>query len=339
MPTSQARTSNVFLRAIAYFSRALVGAYALSTALHVLLHIVVGNTWAPVALFDSFAHWLWLPALPLLLALLFLRQWFLVVLCVPAVFAFMFHFGGQFVPHEIKAADDAPTFTLLSYNILATNRSHAATIEIIRAANADVVALQEVGQEANAALQAALGDLYPHQAVYAQANAFTGQALYSRFPVLASDYWQYDWLEFPLGHMRATLRVAGQPVALYNLHPVHPGIGSAFFDPRWRYQELQDIVRRIREEEMPVIATGDFNMPQLSPDYDLITQGLRDAHRDVGWGLGLTFPQWRLPALLRLDYAFYDPAAFVPLVARVLPEAGGSDHYPLLVRFALSDAQ
>jgi vancomycin resistance protein VanJ len=336
--TAKPNAATSLLNIIAYLLRAVLGAYGLSTALHVALHLLIGPTFVPIAFFDTFAHLLWSPALLLLPLALLLRFWIVAGLLLPAVLAFALTFGPAFVPSA--PSDIAPAterLTLLTYNILATNRSLDEVIDVIAASDADIVGLQEVGLEAGARIADQLAELYPHQATYAQANAFRGQALLSRYPIANSDYWQYQWLDAPLGNMRATVQLDEHEVTVYNLHPVHPGIGPHFFDPSYRYREMQDIARRIDAETLPVIALGDFNMPLLSPDYALMSARLADAYRDVGWGLGLTFPSWRVsPALLRLDYVFYDPVAFAALSARVLADVRYSDHHPLFVELAFN---
>jgi endonuclease/exonuclease/phosphatase family metal-dependent hydrolase len=62
-----------------------------------------------------------------------------------------------------------------------------------------------------------------------------------------------------------------------------------------------------------------------------------DAFREAGWGLGITWPNGYgnfltrlLPPMIRIDYVFYDPDVFNSAQAHVIPNSGGSDHFPVV---------
>ena len=89
-------------------------------------------------------------------------------------------------------------------------------------------------------------------------------------------------------------------------------------------------------------------MIDQTEDYQRSAASFSDTYREVGWGLGFTFPDADLvtpskrtirrliqfPVLLRLDYIFHNDA-FLPLEANVWPESGGSDHHLVYARLAL----
>ncbi|MCU0514898.1 MAG: endonuclease/exonuclease/phosphatase family protein [Anaerolineae bacterium] len=311
---------------------ALVDAYAASVLLLLAGNVLIGEQWVVIAFFNTFAHLLWLPALALLPVCLLLRQGRSVLLLLPIVLTFALTYGGQFWPRSPAAPAGSQPLSLLTFNLLADGSPVTARMAIIRAAAADVVALQEYSPTAHAALPAALADLYPYMALHPQPRATAGQAVLSRYPIVADDYWRYDWLHIPLGHQRVVLDVAGTPVTLYNVHPTHPGMtGRGFFDPSDRGREIADLLQRIDQEQGPLLLAGDFNMPDASRDYRQITTRLDDAYRAAGWGMGWSFPQ--IP-LLRLDYVFFN-RHFVAQSAQVWPTGGGSDHFPVRVVLAL----
>lgn len=144
--------------------------------------------------------------------------------------------------------------------------------------------------------------------------------------------------------------VRGTPLIVYNLHPTHPGMtGEGFFRPAYRRREIEELLARAAKEKEPVILAGDFNMTDLTEDYGRIAAQYHDAYRQVGWGMGFTFPDQRYPNALsgapfnrelpfppwmRLDYVFYS-APLRAAEAHVWPDSGGSDHRPLWVRLAL----
>jgi endonuclease/exonuclease/phosphatase family metal-dependent hydrolase len=96
----------------------------------------------------------------------------------------------------------------------------------------------------------------------------------------------------------------------------------------------------IERTEYPSIAAGDFNLTDQTEHYARITDVMRDAHREAGWGFAPTFPNLSrstydvefpfrlLPPMIRIDYIFHEPQ-FRTVESRVLPNTGASDHYPV----------
>lgn len=313
----------------------LIDAYAVSVILLLLGRFFIGERWTVIAFFNTFMHLLWVPALLLLPLCLLFRQKRSVGLLLPAVFAFVFTYGGQFLPRVTATPADAPHITVLSYNLLADGGDVSHRIAVIREVNADIVALQEFSHEASAVVPAALADLYPFIALHPHDQGTAGQAILSRFPVLEDAYWRYDWLPVALGHQRVVLDIGGVPVILYNVHPTHPGMtGAGFFNPAYRSREITDILARMAAENGPVLLMGDFNLTDLSEDYARITDRYQDAYRAAGWGMGPTFPA--IP-FLRLDYLFFNDR-FQAQAAKVWHTSGGSDHHGIVVQLALLPA-
>jgi vancomycin resistance protein VanJ len=153
--------------------------------------------------------------------------------------------------------------------------------------------------------------------------------------------------------------VEGQSIVIYNVHPTHPGMTTvAFFDASLRRREFTDLLNRIQSETLPVIMMGDFNLTDLSLEYRQISSTLTDTFREVGQGLGYTFPDFRearvsdsieiipdnfpehlpTPLLMRLDYVFHSEE-FTGVTAYVYHTSSGSDHRPLVVTLALDQTQ
>jgi vancomycin resistance protein VanJ len=314
---------------------ALTGAYGLSVAGFLLLHFGVGERWTLVALFNTFLHLLLMPSVVLLPVSLLLRRWVAALLVVPAFAAFALAYGGQFLPKG-GASADVPSFTLLTYNMRADNAAIRDVEAVIRSANADIVAVQELNIPGAALFSESFRDVYPYQALHPQAD-YSGQGIFSRYPISADDYWQ-----IVLGHQRAIINLNRTSFALYNAHPVQPWATGKLMDTSVRQQELDSSLERAAKETMPTLIVGDFNMTDWAADYRRITAQYADSYREAGWGMGFTFPAFSvtnqqlafLPPLARIDYVFHD-RSFWALEATVLPDTGGSDHHPLLVRLAL----
>lgn len=313
-----------------------------------LVRPLTGDRWLPVAVGNTILHLLLPGAAALLPLTVVRRRWRCALSLTLPTAAFLTSYGLMFLPRTLHAAEDGPQLSLLTYNIHNEHDALAPMIALIREADADVVAIQELDHGGAAVLSAALADVYPHQALH-PADIFVGQGVFSRYPLLADEYWQIT-----LGHQRVVIDLDGTPVALYNAHPVHPFLfhaeGIPGFDPSRRRQEIDVVLGRAAAEAGPVVIAGDFNMTDQTDDYRLITARYGDAYRAAGWGMGFTFPaldtrQARplplrdlpLPIrpLARLDYVFHSEQ-FQAVEARVWPTSGGSDHRPLLVRLALT---
>ena len=315
---------------------ALAGAYGLSVAGFLLLRWLVGERWTVIALFNSFAHLLLIPALVLMPLALLLRRRILIAILLPALLFFALSYGVVFVPQPARAATDA--LRLMTYNLKGQTHDLDPALAIIREIDANVVALQEVSMEMAARIETDLADVYGYQALHPQPESrIAGQAVLSRYPVLEDEYRRLN-----LSAQRVTLEIEGQAVTLYNVHPMQPMVPRGFV---MRAEDIGDILQQARGETGPLLLAGDFNMSDLSEDYHRVASAYHDTYRAVGWGMGFTFPAM-LPffgsnlvrPLARLDYVFHNNH-FEALTARVWPERGGSDHLPVVVTLAFKEVE
>lgn len=336
MPATKTHFFSRLLKAAKHVYIAITGTYALSVILFLLGRVMIGEQWVVIAFFNTFAHLLWIPAWVLLPITLLIRQWRIAFLLLPSVLMFVLVYGQLFIADNIETPQNTTVITVLTHNIFGGNTDTEAIIEIIRSADADIVALQEVNHTMAEALERELSQEYPYQALHPQNITVQGMVVLSRFPIIDDTYWQYDWLPSPLAHERLHIEVnENQSIVLYNTHPTHPGMNGNVFNPSWRSRELAAVYERTQQETLPVIWLGDFNMPRLSDDYQHITQGFEDVYQRVGWGMGWTFPVVpRLIPLLRLDYVFTSNE-FEAIESIVLDSSGGSDHLPLTATIAL----
>lgn len=316
------------LRKLGTALSALAGAYGALMAIGLLLHVTIGERFRPMMLFNSVLPAAMFPALALLPLLLLTRRWRAAVLQTPALVGFVLMYGYVFVPQTVPAAAAGLEISVLTYNISLKNRDFEAVAQLIRDADADVVALQEVNRAGYFYLYDDLADLYPYRAFHPD-SAPPGQAVLSRYPILEDNYWQVE-----RAHQRVVLDVDGQQLAFYNVHPVHFSLNRrSLFNFDGQEREVDDIIDRVTHEEGALILVGDFNTTDQTDMYKRFSVHYGDAFRTVGSGFGLTFPSW-MP-LARLDYVFYN-AAFIPLEARVWETTGGSDHHPVFARLMWS---
>lgn len=328
---------NFYLNVFRMFFRAMTGAYALNILVYLVAKFFIGEDWIIVAFLSTFIQLLILPTFVLLPLCLLIREWRLSAMLVPGILFFALIWGGLFLPNEpIVPQANEQSLQVFTYNMRSDVRDPQTFLSLIRQVNADIVALQEVGIPQAEAIEANLSDIYPYMALHPQFDSTQGQGILSRYPITEDFYWQYDFLPNKLGHQRVEISLSEMTsITIYNVHPTHPGMQGSAFNTSYRFRELQDILSRMENEEGYLLLLGDFNMPDLSPDYAAITAQYSDSFREAGQGLGWTFPALKPPlfAVLRIDYLFHNEG--IRVRSAELWDDGGSDHHPILFELLL----
>lgn len=119
---------------------------------------------------------------------------------------------------------------------------------------------------------------------------------------------------------------------------VNPNNTLAFY---WKEQAatLAALLERIRQDSLPTVVVGDFNLPDAGPRYRQLTRTLQDTHRMAGRGYGYTFPgdiqHWAAFGLpwMRIDYILATQDWTV-LECEVQDEAADSQHRGVFARLA-----
>jgi vancomycin resistance protein VanJ len=324
-----------------------IGMYGVGLTCFFVLRLLVGERWGFMGLIDSLIPILLIPAV-LLLPISFLwRRWQLPVSLIVPLIALVVSYGGMFIPRPVSAQADTPQITILTYNIHNEIAQLDSVVEVIRQADADLVAIQELSAEAAQAFARDLISQYPYQVMHP--NTFIGQGALSKYPLNSDEYWRNTDLAVSLGHERVEIDFKGQVITLYNTHPIHPFFTTPgqIYNDYLRGREIDSVLARAEKDSTPILIAGDFNMNDQSDDYRKIAASYRDTFREVGWGFGFTFPDFRsggarpailpfvrTPLLARIDYVFHN-GDFQGIEARVWPTSGGSDHRPVFARLAL----
>jgi vancomycin resistance protein VanJ len=323
-----------YIRVLGNMFVALIGAYGLSVTGFLVVRLI-GEQWMIVEIFNSFAHLLFVPAFVLFPLCLLMHRFRLIIVLIPPVLAFLLSYSVFFTVRSASAAPDASQIHLLTYNLKSQTDNLDAAITVIRDSDADVIALQELSEEASAVFTEKFAESYPYQALHPQpGEPIPGLGVLSRFPITADEYWRIYF-----GQERLGLKIGERDVTLYNVHAVFPFAANGFVQ---RHEEIVEILERAKSETTPVIIAGDLNMTDQSADYGRIVSDFADTYREVGWGMGFTFPDYRMvnpalsfiPLLSRIDYIFHNDD-FQPLEAYVWSSSGGSDHRPLRATLAL----
>jgi len=233
-------------------------------------------------------------------------------------------------------ARDAFELTLVTHNVLFRGGDPERTVEALVAADADVVALQEVTPAWAARLERSLRADHPY-ALLAPREGALGYALYSRYPLTGpaalrahgqGGFAQCARLELPSG-----------PLPICNLHLSAPPLTA-----RLRAQEANARTRAAQWERVkafldmggkgPALAVGDLNTADHEPLYRRIASEFVDAAGTTALLPGRTFPNPDLAPLgplVRIDYVL--ARGGVQPVEATVGRDTGSDH--LLVRAVL----
>ena len=239
-------------------------------------------------------------------------------------------------PREVRRADARPgapdTITLLTANVLQTNRSADRLLRIVFDTDPDLILAVETDEWWCARLADALRSKYPHGSQYPLSNGY-GLALFSRLELVEPTV--RFVLDEAIPSIRTGVRLrSGAVIDLYCEHPQPPALLQ---DSAERDVELVLAGKEIKQRGRPAVLLGDLNDVAWSPSTLRFARvgGLLDPRR--GRGSYNTYPA-RLPGLrYPLDHIFHTPH-FEIVRMRVLPDFG-SDHLPLVAAVRLrSDA-
>lgn len=328
-------------------SVALVAFYGVVVCLMLVLRAVGDGESTLIAAINVSITLLLMPALLLFPLCLVLRRWWLSAILVVPFLAYMIYYLPFFVPRSVTLPENAPRLRLLTYNLHAESLLVNEMANIIRDANADIVALQEMSPNASAFFDKQLADIYPYRALYPAPDGtpYHGRGLLSRYPINESKAWPVEY-PIPVRLMRAVVDMNGTPITIYNFHapPSYPIYGQGF-DIHPRGQQIKDILAMIVQEQGAVLFMGDFNTNDTDVNYPRIVARMQDTYREVGWGMGMTGPDWShpqsqeglpfIPIHQRMDYIFHN-RFFLPVEAHVWATSGGSDHRPIFAVLAIN---
>jgi endonuclease/exonuclease/phosphatase (EEP) superfamily protein YafD len=259
---------------------------------------------------------------------------------VPGAAAFVWWYAPAWLPNSSPEVEGSE-FTALTYNVLGFRTDPEQIIPVIRDAQADMVALEEILPGWPDPLNRLLADMYPYQ-VHEFGEGNFSVALLSRFPILETEYRDVG----PDGgrHLRAVVEIAEQRVAVYVIHPPAPAWNPRikhwydiprYYDEQRLHAHFEFAYRALKGETLPTLVLCDCNSTPRSRQYKLLDSVLDEAFGAQGWGLGLTHPAEPFP-VVRIDYIWYSPE-FAALDAKVWPEAGTSDHFPVWARLVLRE--
>lgn len=308
----------------------LLGLLALAVALVALGARYLPISGHPTLIVAAAAPYLAVAAPAAMMLLLLGRRWVLTLLAVAVTVALVWMYAPRYLG---PSAPDAHAPVAVDVRVLTANlglgQADPRAFVALADANADIVSVQEMTQNAADGISAAGMDAaFPYR-VIAPAREASGIGIWSRHPIVNSG--RIDGYTLPM--LGTRIRIPGVKVdtTVLSVHLAGPW-------PQPIEQWLQDIALfpdTLREVGRSagagaVIVAGDFNATaDMAPFRRLLEQGYEDAAADAGAGLVRTYPNhgnW--PPLLGLDHVLVKNSSAATARTVVVP---GADHRGLLV--------
>ncbi|MET9584508.1 endonuclease/exonuclease/phosphatase family protein [Streptomyces sp. NPDC006539] len=281
---------------------------------HSLVPDAVGN---PGSLLETMLPWTGL-AVPVLLPAALLRRSVpagVAVLLVAAAWVAMF--GQLFLGGH---PDTEPDLTVVTHNVGAANPDPAGTARTLLAADPDLVALEEVTDDAMPAYRKVLGSRLTHSVHIGTV------ALWSRYPITDSERVTIDpgWSR----SLRARVQGPGGPLAVYVVHLPSVRVRVSGFTVARRDQVVTALDHAVdQERQKKVLLMGDLNGATTDRGLASLNSRLTSVQDEVGAGFGFSWPA-AFP-VARIDHIL--TRGVTPTDAWTLP-ATSSDHRPVAAR-------
>ncbi|MFE6618186.1 endonuclease/exonuclease/phosphatase family protein [Streptomyces sp. NPDC057740] len=302
---------------------------ALLLGLLLLLHALITDRGGLGSLVETFLPWFGLFVPVLLAAALWRRSASAVVALLLPVMVWLNLFGGLLGDKSHSGGDLA----VVSHNVGADNPDPAGTARDLAASGADVLALEEVTEDARGTYEKVLAKAYRYHTVQGTVG------LWSKLPLSDSRVVDIELDYGPLAEtkpddvklayaraLRTTVATEKGPLAVYVAH-----LGSVRVFPRngfWtdsRDRGADALGKALAAERNErVVLLGDLNGTTDDRAFDGLTSQLRSAQEEAGDGFGFSWPA-TFP-VARIDQILV--RGVQPTSSWVLP-ATGSDHLPV----------
>lgn len=284
-------------------------------------------------LFTNFILQYAIGGLVLGVVLLVLGHWIWALACF-AVFAASLHQVIRAFPVNANTQAQGPKFTIAHYNRFYFNKRDDELLDWLRgnANTFDVVSVQETTTDSIDRL-AAIRDIYPYWFPETK-TAETDVVLLSKTPILESGFINTDGaLSRSAPGLRIRIEIQKIPVTVYAIHTHTP---TGLVPLHKRTQELSGMAQAIAKDTSDnIVFTGDWNITPFSPYFQdtLKTSGLQNGYSShwpaVTWPSTFYFPFLKI----QIDQILFSKK--MTLIEKRVEPATGSDHHPVVAKFAL----
>jgi endonuclease/exonuclease/phosphatase family metal-dependent hydrolase len=283
---------------------------------------------------------------------------------------FAFHIPGSFSykrePGTIRIVDwNVARFIEMKRNNNRGSQVRTKMIELLREQNADILCLQEFFHSFDSTyypnvdvIQNSLGYPYWYYSHDVDGDKhFTGNIIFSRFPIIDSGLIRYPRPTLPEALMHADIKINQDTIRVYTTHLQSIQLGKSDYERIGEIKNAEDSIllnsktilsklkrgftnRSIQadiinevlgDSPYPVIFCGDLNDVPNSYTYAKVRGEMQDAFLKKGFGIGRTYNA--LSPTLRIDYIFADQHFKVRQFTRIIKNY--SDHYTLVADLSL----
>jgi endonuclease/exonuclease/phosphatase (EEP) superfamily protein YafD len=274
-------------------------------------------------LLGAFAHFTLLVSVFFLLISVFKRWWFLAGSSLLSALIC----GLLIAPHfsSIKTSEEA-SFTIGQFNLYHHNPSPEDAIKQILSLNADVISIQELNSGWAGLVDSLIRPVYPYTIEDPSDNCCYGTGFYSKYPITESAIKILDGIPAVF----AIVDINGSPARLISLHTYTPVFPNQTEE---RNNQLQAVAAFVKEEKLPSIVFGDFNVVPWESAFQafLIAGNLQE----VACGFQATYPLDLGCPLIPIDHINYT-AEIEPTDCGSIAVAG-SDHKAIYASFIFTD--
>lgn len=224
---------------------------------------------------------------------------------------------------------EQPTLRALLANVNIDNLDHDSIRCLIVESSPDVIVLLEVTSWLTDQLQDVY-KRYPHRVSEPRDDPF-GIAILSRHPLLSTRIIHLGETGPPM--IIAVVTVGSRSFTMIGVHP-WPPVSAEF--AQGRNQQLAELARLARETQPPLLVLGDLNTSPWSLYFSrlLTDSGLHDSRQ--GRGIQPSWPVGLPPLWTPIDHVLFSTG--IQIMGRYTGSAIGSDHYPIIVEFQITDS-
>lgn len=294
---------------------------AVVLALGMVLHARIPNTIGNLgSLTDTFLPWLGV-FVPVLLAVALIRRSATALIAVLLPTAVWLNLFGGLVTDKAGTGGD---LTVATHNVNAENPDPVGTARDVAASGADVVALEELTEDAVPVYEKALEPTYKYHKVVGTVGLWSKYPMTDTKPVDIKLGWERA--------MRSTVTTPQGTVAVYVAHLPSVRVKlEAGFTARQRDKSADALGEAIAGEPIEqVVLLGDLNGTMNDRALNAVTAQMRSTQGAAGSGFGFSWPA-SFP-MARIDQILVRHAE--PEASWTLP-ATASDHLPVAARVKL----
>ena len=223
---------------------------------------------------------------------------------------------------------------VMTVNLLMVNENTQPLIDEIKAADPDLLLLQEYTNNWHLAITRQLATDYPHNQSVPREDSF-GLAIYSKLPFTSKVNTPLPLGQDAVPQIHALIPFAGTEVSIYNIHLLPPWELEYTIETRHQFADLLDILEK---DNRPIILAGDFNFTERSPQAaHLASAGLADTLSSAGFATKSTWPVhsfFRYIPHIRLDHIYISQDLACTHCTTGVGQ--GSDHRPVIATLTLT---